>query len=134
MADYWAHWLEVGAAAEPAKLPRIFYVNWFRKGPDGKFLWPGFGENSRVLEWVFERCEGSGDAVESPIGYLPGPTGIPTDGLDVSRADLDELLRVDVDEWRDEVPLIEAFYDLFGEHVPAGLRDELAELEKRLDG
>src|SRR5580658_5971678 len=102
MADYWAHWLEVGAAAEPAKLPRIFYVNWFRKGPDGKFLWPGFGENSRVLEWVFERCEGSGDAVESPIGYLPGPTGIPTDGLEVSRADLDELLRVDVDEWRDE--------------------------------
>jgi len=134
MADYWAHWLDIGATAEPAKLPRIFYVNWFRKGPDGKFLWPGFGENSRVLEWVFERCDGSGDAVESPIGYVPGPTGIPTDGLDVSRADLDELLRVDVGEWRDEVPLIEAFYDRFGEHVPAGLRDELAALEKRLDG
>jgi len=134
MADYWAHWLDIGATAEPAKLPRIFYVNWFRKGPDGKFLWPGFGENSRVLEWVFERCDGSGDAGESPIGYVPGPTGIPTDGLDVSRADLDELLRVDVGEWRDEVPLIEAFYDRFGEHVPAGLRDELAALEKRLDG
>ena len=134
MAEYWAHWLEVGDAADQAKLPKIFYVNWFRKGPDGKFLWPGFGENSRVLEWVFERCEGTADAVESPIGYLPGPTGIPVDGLEVDRADLDELLRVDVGEWRDEVPLIEQFYDRFGDHVPPGLRDELAGLEKRLDG
>jgi len=134
MADYWAHWLDVGAAAEPAGLPRIFYVNWFRKGPDGKFLWPGFGENSRVLEWVFDRCDGAGDAIESPIGYLPGPTGIPTEGLGVSPGDLAALLRVDIGEWRDEIPSIEEFYDRFGEHVPGGLRDELAALEKRLDG
>jgi phosphoenolpyruvate carboxykinase (GTP) len=132
MADYWAHWLEVGAAGDPAKLPKIFYVNWFRKDANGKFLWPGFGENSRVLEWVFERCEGEGDALKTPIGYLPGPTGIPTDGLDVAPAAMAELLRVDPEEWRNEIPLIDEFYDKFDEHVPEQLRDELAALQKRL--
>jgi phosphoenolpyruvate carboxykinase (GTP) len=132
MADYWAHWLEVGAAADPAKLPRIFYVNWFRKNADGKFMWPGFGENSRVLEWVFARCSGTAAAVETPIGYLPAEGAIPTDGLDVPSADLLELLRIDPEEWRAEVPLIDEFYAKFGEHVPEQLRDELAALEKRL--
>jgi phosphoenolpyruvate carboxykinase (GTP) len=132
MADYWAHWLEVGAATDPEKLPKLFYVNWFRKGPDGKFLWPGFGENSRVLEWVFERCDGAGDAVESPIGYLPGPAGIPAEGLDLPATQLAELLRVDPDEWLGEIPLIEEWYAKFGDHVPEELRDELTALEKRL--
>ena len=86
-----------------------------------------------MLEWVFERCNGRGDAVETPIGYLPGPTGIANEGLELSPAALTELLRVDPDEWRDEVPLIEEFYAKFGDHVPDGLRDELAALEKRLD-
>ncbi|GAC1536706.1 MAG: phosphoenolpyruvate carboxykinase (GTP) [Acidimicrobiales bacterium] len=133
MADYWAHWLEVGAAAaDPAKLPKIFYVNWFRKDANGKFLWPGFGENSRVLEWVFQRCNGEGDAVESPIGLVPGPTGIPSDGLDVAPRALEELLRVDADEWRQEVPLISEYYAQFGDHVPDTLHEELSALEKRL--
>ena len=100
MADYLDHWLEVGEAADPAKLPKIFYVNWFRKGPDGKFLWPGFGENSRVLEWVFERCAGRVEAVETPIGLLPAAGAIPTEGLDIAADDMAELLRVDHDEWR----------------------------------
>ncbi|MHB8467425.1 MAG: phosphoenolpyruvate carboxykinase (GTP) [Acidimicrobiales bacterium] len=129
MADYWAHWLDIGAGADPARLPKIFYVNWFRKGADGSFLWPGFGENSRVLEWVFERCNGGGTVTETAIGYLPGPGGISTDGLDV---DLQELLRIDPEEWRAEVPLIEDFYAQFGDRIPDALRDELTALEKRL--
>ena len=90
MADYFAHWLEIGAGADPEKLPKIFYVNWFRKDADGRWLWPGYGENSRVLEWVFERVSGKGDAVETPIGLLPTATAINTDGLDVSAADMDD--------------------------------------------
>ena len=134
MGDYWAHWLRVGAGADPAKLPKIFYVNWFRKSPSGAFLWPGFGENSRVLEWVFKRCDGVGDAVKTPIGYLPGPTGIPTDGLDIAPDALAQLLAISADEWRSEIPLIEEYYDKFGDHVPEALRDELTSLEKRLGG
>jgi phosphoenolpyruvate carboxykinase (GTP) len=132
MADYLAHWLEVGQAVETDKLPKIFYVNWFRKGPDGKFLWPGFGENSRVLEWIFQRCAGKGEAVESPIGFIPAAGALPTEGLDVDSADLEQLLRVDTDEWRREVPSIAEHFDSLGERLPSELRDELAELEKRL--
>src|SRR5207237_7840870 len=101
MADYFLHWLNTGADVRTSaqKLPRIFYVNWFRKDADGKFLWPGFGENSRVLEWVFERVNGGGDAVETPIGYVPAPGAIPSDGLDLSDAEMTELLRVDIEEW-----------------------------------
>jgi phosphoenolpyruvate carboxykinase (GTP) len=132
MADYLTHWLDVGRSMETDKRPKIFYVNWFRKGADGKFLWPGFGENSRVLEWVFERCAGTGGAVETPIGYLPAPGALPTDGLDVAAADLDLLLHVDADEWREEIPSIIEHFDSLGERLPAELRDELAQLEKRL--
>jgi len=132
MADYFAHWLEIGAGADPSKLPRIFYVNWFRKDADGRWLWPGYGENSRVLEWVFERCRGGGGAVETPIGYVPALDALPTDGLDVSTADLEQLLRVDVDDWRVEIPSIEEHYAKFGDRLPEALRDELAALEKRL--
>jgi phosphoenolpyruvate carboxykinase (GTP) len=132
MADYWAHWLSFKERTDPVKLPRIFYVNWFRRSADGRWLWPGFGENSRVLEWVFERCSGSGEAVTSPIGYLPAPGAIPTAGLEVSPEDIEELLRVDVDEWRAESEAIETYYDQFGEHVPEELRAQLDALRQRL--
>jgi phosphoenolpyruvate carboxykinase (GTP) len=130
--DYFAHWLDIGHATESAKLPKIFYVNWFRKDAAGKWLWPGFGENSRVLEWVFERCDGEGDAVESPIGILPGRTGISTDGLAVSDADMTELLRVDVEEWKAELPDIKAHLEQFGERTPKELWAQYEALEKRL--
>jgi phosphoenolpyruvate carboxykinase (GTP) len=133
MADYLAHWLKIGEATDPDKLPRIFYVNWFRKGGDGNFLWPGFGDNSRVLEWVFERCAGRGEAVETPIGLVPGAGAIPTDGLDLPKEDMAELLRVDNDEWKEELPSIEEHYQRLGPRVPAGLRQELDALRARLD-
>jgi phosphoenolpyruvate carboxykinase (GTP) len=133
MADYLGHWLKMGRQGDPEKLPRIFYVNWFRKDEEGKFLWPGYGENSRVLEWVFERCDGGGDAIDSPIGILPGTGAIPAQGLEVSDGDMEELLRVDIEGWRQELPSIQEHFDTLGERVPAELLDELAELEKRLD-
>jgi phosphoenolpyruvate carboxykinase (GTP) len=134
MADYWTHWLSFQERTGADKLPKIFYVNWFRKSADGRWLWPGFGENSRVLEWVFERCAGRGEAIETPIGYLPTVGAIPIDGLDISNDDMVELLRVDVDEWKAEVPLIDAYYDEFGDHVPSALRYQLEGLRKRLEG
>jgi phosphoenolpyruvate carboxykinase (GTP) len=133
MADYFAHWLKIGAtAADPEKLPKIFYVNWFRKGEDGKFLWPGYGENSRVLEWIFNRITGKGEAVETAIGALPAPGGIDIENIDVSKEDMDELLRVDEDGWRAEVPLIREYYAKFGERLPDALHAQVDELEKRL--
>jgi phosphoenolpyruvate carboxykinase (GTP) len=133
MADYLAHWLEIGREADASQLPKMFYVNWFRKDSTGKWLWPGFGENSRVLEWVFERCTGSGAAVETPIGYLPAPDSIPSDGLDVPSEDMVELLRVDRDEWKAEIPLIEEHFAIFGDRLPEALGEELESLRKRLD-
>jgi phosphoenolpyruvate carboxykinase (GTP) len=132
MADYLGHWLYIGASADPAKLPRLFYVNWFRKSPEGKWLWPGFGENSRVLAWVFDRVNGTVDAVETPVGLVPAEGGINTDGLDVTPEDMAELLRVDAEEWRGEVPSIEEHFSNLGERLPVELRDELKALEKRL--
>jgi phosphoenolpyruvate carboxykinase (GTP) len=132
MADYFAHWLEVGAAGDPAKLPKIFYVNWFRKNADGKWLWPGYGENSRVLEWVFERVSGGGDAIETPIGHIPAPGAIDIEGTDVSKEDLEELLRVDRDEWRAEVPLIREHFAKFGDRLPPELLTAVDDLEQRL--
>lgn len=132
MADYFAHWLKLGANADPDKLPKIFYVNWFRKNSDGKFLWPGYGENSRVLEWVFERAGGQGDAVETPIGYLPSTTAINVDGLDISKEDLEELLAVENDDWRKETALIREHYAKFGDRTPPELLSEVSQLERRL--
>jgi phosphoenolpyruvate carboxykinase (GTP) len=133
MADYFAHWLSIGRATEPAKLPKIFYVNWFRKGPDGRFLWPGFGDNGRVLAWVFERISGQGAFVDSPIGRLPAlDGGLDLDGLDLSDEAIAELLRVDPEEWRAELPLIERYYDTFGDRIPPELRAQLAALRHRL--
>jgi phosphoenolpyruvate carboxykinase (GTP) len=132
MADYFAHWLDIGAGADPEKLPKIFYVNWFRKDAEGRWLWPGYGENSRVLEWVFERVSGKGEAVETPIGFIPAEGAINTDGLDVSAADMATLLHVDTDEWRAEVPSIREHFATFGDKLPAALAGEVDDLEKQL--
>ena len=132
MADYMAHWLAIGEKLDAATTPKIFYVNWFRRSDDGRFLWPGFGDNSRVLSWIFDRVNGAGEAVPSPIGYLPAPGALDVSGLEISDADLAELLKVDTEEWRGEVPSIEAHFAEFGDRVPDALRDELAGLEKRL--
>ncbi len=132
MGDYFTHWLEVGRATEADKLPKLFWVNWFRKGDDGSFLWPGFGENSRVVKWVVERVAGTGAAVDTAIGRVPADGAIDTTGLALDGATLAGLLRVDNERWRDELPLIEEHYAAIGERLPAELRDELRELEKRL--
>ncbi|MBV8985033.1 MAG: phosphoenolpyruvate carboxykinase (GTP) [Acidimicrobiia bacterium] len=132
MADYLGHWLEIGRQTDADKLPKIFYVNWFRKGPDGKFLWPGFGENSRVLEWVFNRVNGKGGATKTAIGYVPSADDLDLDGLGLSAEAVAELLKVDADEWRAEVPSIEEHFAFLGDHLPHELRDQLAALEKRL--
>jgi phosphoenolpyruvate carboxykinase (GTP) len=134
MADYFAHWLEIGRT-QGAKLPKIFYVNWFRKDAGGRFLWPGFGENSRVLAWVFARCAGHGAAAETPIGIVPpvGVDGIDTRGLDVSEADMAELLRVQVDEWRAQLPQFREHFAKF-ENLPPELHAQLQALEERLGG
>jgi phosphoenolpyruvate carboxykinase (GTP) len=132
MGDYFEHWLRIGASADPDALPRLYYVNWFRKDADGRFLWPGYGENSRVLAWIAERCGGRAAAVDTPIGRLPAPGALPIDGLAVAPAALDEILGVDRDAWRAEVPRIEEHYATFGDRLPSALRDELRALEKRL--
>ena len=133
MGDYWQHWLNL-RDREGVQLPKVFYVNWFRKNADGKFIWPGFGENSRVLAWIFRRCEGSAEAVETEIGLLPpvGEGGIDTSDLDVTEADLHELLSVDTSGWQGQIPQIHAHYAKFGEKLPSKLRDELQQLEQRL--
>jgi phosphoenolpyruvate carboxykinase (GTP) len=134
MADYFAHWLEIGRR-EGAKLPKIFYVNWFRKDDDGRFLWPGFGENSRVLAWIFRRTEGKADAVETPIGLVPpvGDGGIDTSGLEISEQAMEQLLEVDPDAWKQQLPQVHEHYARFGDRLPAEMRAQLDEFEQRLD-
>ncbi|MCA9509838.1 MAG: phosphoenolpyruvate carboxykinase (GTP) [Myxococcales bacterium] len=131
MADYWSHWLSIGARSG-AKLPRIYYVNWFRKSAEGDFLWPGFGDNGRVLKWVFERVTGKAEGTETPIGVVPAPGELDLAGLALDQADLDELLAVDVDGWLAEIPLIRSYYAKFGERMPQALVGELDALEARL--
>jgi phosphoenolpyruvate carboxykinase (GTP) len=133
MGDYFAYWLAIGRDHDRSKLPRIFYVNWFRRGADGHFLWPGFGENSRVLEWVFRRCQGRAEAVDTPIGRLPAPGSLNLEGATVSSEDLDELLSVDPAEWRAELPSIREHLATFGAQLPVELRRQLDELEARLN-
>jgi phosphoenolpyruvate carboxykinase (GTP) len=132
MGDYFGHWLKVGAKGDPAKLPKIYYVNWFRKGADGKFLWPGYGENSRVLKWVFERVTGTAKAVDTPIGRLPAPGGLDVSGLSVSPAAMEEVLKVDLAAWKNEIPLMREHLAKFGNKLPKGIQDEVDSLEKRL--
>ena len=133
MGDYWAHWLQLGQRSG-AKLPKVFYVNWFRKNEQGKFLWPGYGENSRVLAWIFDRCDGDAAARESQIGLLPlvGDGGIDTAGLDVSGADMEQLLAVDVQGWKQQIPQIRDHYAKFGATLPVELAEQLTALEQRL--
>ncbi|MFL5820940.1 MAG: phosphoenolpyruvate carboxykinase (GTP) [Solirubrobacteraceae bacterium] len=131
MADYFRHWLEMGGR-EGSKLPRIFYVNWFRKDAKGRFLWPGFGDNSRVLAWVFRRCDGAAEAVDTPIGRLPAPDAIDTDGLDVSAEEMQELLRVDPDEAHTELTSMREHLARFGDRLPDELRSQLEALDGRL--
>ena len=131
MGDYFAHYLKIGKTPG-AKLPKIFYVNWFRTGEDGKFLWPGYGENSRVLKWVFERCDDNAHANETAIGRLPSPSDLDTEGLNISDADLATLLSVDVEGWKAEVPLIRQHFAKFGDRLPKGMAEEVDKLEERL--
>ncbi len=134
MGDYFAHWINVGKKSTEDKLPKIFYVNWFRKNEAGKFMWPGYGENSRVLAWVFDRCNGVDNAIETPIGYMPKDGTINTTGLDVSADDMKKILTVDVEGWKKEIADIrENHYPKFGAHLPKELAAELDGLEKRLN-
>jgi phosphoenolpyruvate carboxykinase (GTP) len=134
VGDYFAHWLKLGAEADADKLPKIFYVNWFRKADDGHFMWPGFGENSRVLEWVFRRCDGDGEAVETPIGFVPAPGSLNVDGLEIDDADLEALLTVDEAAVAAEIDQVRGHLDSIGDSLPGTLRDELSALEQRLAG
>jgi phosphoenolpyruvate carboxykinase (GTP) len=131
MADYFQHWLDIGVKAG-ARPPRIFYVNWFRKGDDGKFLWPGFGDNARVLEWIFRRVEGKIGADETPIGLVPKAGDLDTEGLDISAAALADLTSVDEDKLRDELPQVREHLAKFGDRLPAAVRTQFAALEQRL--
>ena len=133
MGDYMAHWLEMGAARDPSRLPQIFWVNWFRRGDDGRFLWPGFGDNCRVLRWIVERVEGRGEAVETPLGLIPPPGALDLSGLGIPPEDMAEILSVDRQAWRGELDLIRGHFASFGEHLPAALWEELAALEERLE-
>ena len=134
VGDYFAHWLKLGEQADADKLPKIFYVNWFRKGDDGHFMWPGFGENSRVLEWVFRRCDGDAEAIETAIGLVPAPGSLNVDGLEIDDADLEALINVDAAAVAAELDQIRSHLDSVGDSLPGTLRDELAALEQRLAG
>ncbi|MHA6797324.1 phosphoenolpyruvate carboxykinase (GTP) (plasmid) [Pseudonocardia bannensis] len=130
--DYLQHWIDTGKRADTAQLPKIFYVNWFRRGEDGRFLWPGFGENSRVLKWAIDRIEGTAAAVDTPIGYVPTPDALDLEGLELPAGDLQAALAVEPREWKAELPLIEEWFAKIGDKVPSALRDELEDLRLRL--
>ncbi|MGY0502221.1 phosphoenolpyruvate carboxykinase (GTP) [Nocardia sp. FBN12] len=132
VGDYLNHWIDLGKNADANKLPKIFYVNWFRRGDDGRFLWPGFGENSRVLEWIVGRIEGRSGATATAVGNVPSAADLDLDGLDVVAADVDEALAVNADEWRKEIPSIEEWFEFVGDKLPSGVRDEFEALKERL--
>ena len=132
MGDYFGHWLKIGGMTEPEKLPRFYAVNWFRKNADGKFAWPGFGENSRVLKWITERLNGEAEAQATPIGNLPAEGALDTEGLALSDADLTLLLSVDTSTWQDEADHTREYFTTFGSHLPGRLWDEHEALLERL--
>lgn len=132
-ADYFAHWLSMETKTDPGKLPKIFFVNWFQRDEDGRFLWPGFGDNSRVLKWVFERVDGTAETVDTPIGKLPTKSGLDTDGLEIDDADLDTLLSVDIDGWKAAVPQIREHFAVYGDKLPAALNSAVDALEADLN-
>jgi phosphoenolpyruvate carboxykinase (GTP) len=131
MADYFAHWLKIGQK-QGAKLPKIYFVNWFRKDKNGKFVWPGFGDNSRVLKWIVERLEGKAQAVDTAIGRVPAKSALDVSGITLTDDQLDTLLGVDHGVWREEASLIPAFFDKFGDRLPKALWDQHKSLVKRL--
>jgi phosphoenolpyruvate carboxykinase (GTP) len=133
MADYFAHWLEIGRR-NGAKLPKIFYINWFRKNAEGEFLWPGYGENARVLAWVFRRCDGDAEAHETPIGLIPAPEDLDLTGLKLAPSALKDVLEVDPDAVRAELPQIREYLTQFGERLPREFQEQLTQLEGRLSG
>ena len=134
MGDYFKHWVKLGANADASKLPKIFYVNWFRKTPEGKWLWPGYGDNSRVLKWIFDRCDNAIEARQTAIGFMPNPEDIDISGMkDTTLDDMKQLLSVDVEGWKKEVEGIKEHYKKFGDKLPKELADELAALESRLN-
>ena len=132
MADYFGHWLKIGAATKSENLPKIFFVNWFRRDEDGRFLWPGFGENSRVLKWIFDRIDGTASAEKTAIGYLPNAGDLDTNGLDIDNSDLEKLLSVDAAGWKEAIPQIRDHFAQFGPKLPSALVDKLNELDKSL--
>jgi phosphoenolpyruvate carboxykinase (GTP) len=132
VGDYFAHWIDIGKNSDESKLPKIFFVNWFRRGDDGRFLWPGFGENSRVMKWIIERVEGKANGSTTPIGIVPSAEDLDLEGLNVESADVDEALSVNAQEWRDELPLIEEWFEFVGEKLPTGIKDEFDALKHRL--
>jgi len=132
VGDYFQHWINIGKNADESKMPKVFFVNWFRRGGDGRFLWPGFGENSRVLKWAIERIEHKADGKTTPIGIVPTAADLDLEGLDVDSADVDEALAVNADEWRKELPLIEEWFEFVGEKLPTGIKDEFDALKHRL--
>jgi phosphoenolpyruvate carboxykinase (GTP) len=130
--DYLQHWINIGTKTDPDKLPKIFYVNWFRKDEKGNFIWPGFGDNSRVIKWIIERVSGTGKAMATPIGYMPTPDAIDITGLNIGQAQMEELLRVDKEKWLQEVASIREYYARFGEGIPKAMIEQLDALERRL--
>lgn len=132
MGDYFTHWLKMGKGGDPQKLPRFYYVNWFRQNKKGEWLWPGFGENSRVLKWIFERLEGEGEATETPVGYVPTESNLDLSGLKINSEAIQELLAVKGEEWKNEVQELEAYFKIFKDRLPKELREELEQLRKRL--
>ena len=132
VGDYFQHWIDIGKNADESQLPKVFFVNWFRRGDDGRFLWPGFGENSRVLKWAIERIEHTAEGTSTPIGIVPSAADLDLSGLDVKAADVDEALAVNPEEWRKELPLIEEWFEFVGEKLPTGIKDEFDTLKTRL--
>ena len=132
MADYFGHWIEMGEKMDADKAPKIFHVNWFRKDDEGNFLWPGFGDNMRVLLWILDRCEGKADAVESPIGLLPTTDDIDTTGLSISKEQLADLLSVDKKVWMEDVENQEQYFAQFGDRLPKEIKEELETLKNNL--
>ncbi|MGO4446990.1 phosphoenolpyruvate carboxykinase (GTP) [Mycobacterium sp. 2YAF39] len=132
VGDYFAHWIDIGKNADESKMPKIFFVNWFRRGDDGRFLWPGFGENSRVMKWIVDRIEQKAGGKTTPIGIVPTAEDMDLSGLDVDAADVNEALAVNTAEWREEIPLIEEWFEFVGEKLPTGIKDEFDALKHRL--
>ena len=129
--DYWAHWLSFGPKSD--KLPRVFHVNWFRKDRNGHFMWPGFGDNMRVLEWILNRCAGDGAAVKTPIGYVPDTSSVNIDGIDVDPGTMQDLLSIDAQVWRAEIDEVESYFESFGERVPDAMHNLARRIKAALD-